>query len=43
MSSRSSTLLDVKAIALQASVTSLNTVLPLTFGRIIGDDSAVFA
>jgi hypothetical protein len=43
MSSRSSTLLDVRAIALQASVTFLDAVLPSAFGRIIGGDSAVFA
>jgi hypothetical protein len=43
MSSRLSTPLNVRAIALQAFATSSDTVLPLAFGRIIGDNNAVFA
>jgi hypothetical protein len=39
MFSRSLTLLNVGVITLQASVTSLDTVLSLAFGCIIGNNS----
>jgi hypothetical protein len=43
MSSRSSTSLNVEAIALHASVTSSDAVLPSAFSRIIGGGNTVLA
>jgi hypothetical protein len=43
MSFRSSTSLNVEAMALQASITSSDAVLPSAFGRIIGGGNTVLA